>query len=195
MMPFLPVTVSLFKQSTGYSVKSNNFFFLVCPIPRGWEEQDDRKAQKNGKCESVNLSKGSGGRCLGLPISVTLSWVHLCQKSSELSAACQASKRFLEKILLHIPRKCDRYNKQCRLKHKFFQNCLLLLPQLFSNFFLFLSKFCISSDICFSGRLQRQTYFRKNFQVFSLSSCFTWNFLFLILYSVFTFLFFSFFLW
>lgn len=100
--------------------KSNNFIFLVCPIPRHWEKQDDRKAQKVENVDAVTLSEGSVGKYFGLPISVTLSWVHLCQKSSELSAACQASKRFFEKILLHIPRKSERYNKHCRHKHKFF---------------------------------------------------------------------------
>lgn len=34
-----------------------------------------------------------------------LSWVHLFQKSSEVSATCQASSRFLENTLLHIPMK------------------------------------------------------------------------------------------
>lgn len=59
---------------------------------------------QRGLEEEGHKSKGTED----LPISVTLSWVHLCQKSSELSAACQASRRFLEKILLHIPRKWER---------------------------------------------------------------------------------------
>lgn len=120
MVPFLLVTISLFKQSTSYSEKSNNFIFLVYPIHRDWKKQDDRKAQKMGSVNAVTLSEGPGGRYFALPISVTLSWVHLCQKSSELSAACQASKRFLEKILLHIPRKWERCNKQCGCKHELF---------------------------------------------------------------------------
>lgn len=120
LVPFILVTVSLFKQSTDYSVKSNNFNFLVCPIPRDWEKQDDRKAQKMGNVSAVTIAERSARRYFALPISVTLSWVHLFQKSSELSDACQASKRFLEKILLHIPRKWERYNKQCRRKRKFF---------------------------------------------------------------------------
>lgn len=128
MVPFLLVTVSLFKQSTDYTVKSNNFVFLVCPIPRHWEKQDDRKAQKVGNVNAVTLSEGSVGKYFGLPISVTLSWVHLCQKSSELSAACQASKRFFEKILLHIPRKSDRYNRHCRHKHSSFKTTFCSFP-------------------------------------------------------------------
>lgn len=63
---------------------------------------------QRGLEEGGHKSKGTGD----LPISVTLSCVHLCQKSSELSAACQASKRFLEKILLHIPRKSEMDNEQ-----------------------------------------------------------------------------------
>jgi len=110
MVPFLQIMISLFKQSTGYSIKSNHLIFLVPLVPQGWEHQDDRKNKKwemwvqlpYQRCleEGGHKSKGTWD----LPISVTLSWVHLCQKSSELSAACQASKRFLEKILLHIPK-------------------------------------------------------------------------------------------